>query len=198
MLKIFHVPGTRSVRPVWLCFELNLKIEVDLIDFSSEFRESGKWRAISPAGKVPAMVDGDISMFESGAMVDYILERYGNGKLQPRLETAERAAYRQWCWFAEATLIRPLGLYRLLRARNEPVGELVDEAELKFRDALSAVEAELQGREYLLDRFSAADIMMGYSVALTEKLLGDDYPNLQSYLGRIRSRDAFQRVLELS
>ena len=96
-MKIYHVPGTRSVRPVWLAFELGLKIDVEIIDFSSEYRDSKAWRDISPAGKVPALVDGDLKMFESGAMVDYILARYGEGRLAPSLESQDYAKYRQWC-----------------------------------------------------------------------------------------------------
>ena len=92
MLKIFHVPGTRSFRPIWLCYELDLSVDVEPIDFSSSFRDSNEWRAISPAGKVPAMIDGDLRMFESGAIVDYILERYGEGRLQP--EDLEARAHR--------------------------------------------------------------------------------------------------------
>ena len=81
--------GTRSVRPIWLCHELELPVEIEPIDFAPAFRDSAQWRAISPAGKVPAMVDGDLTMFESGAMVDYILERYGNMGLLGGAEVLE-------------------------------------------------------------------------------------------------------------
>ena len=197
-MKIFHVPGTRSVRPIWLCYELGVEVEVVLIDFSPEYRNSQEWRAISPAGKVPALVDDDLKMFESGAMMDYILETYANGRLTPKPGTMDHAHYRQWCWFAEATLIRPLGLYRILRARKEPVGELIDEALRKFHDSLAAVESQLNGRPYLLGQeFCAADVMMGYSVGLTEPLLDDRYPNLRLYLEQLKVRDAYVRVAKL-
>lgn len=197
-MKIYHVPGTRSVRPIWLCYELELPVDVEPIDFSPEFRDSQEWRAISPAGKVPALIDGDLRMFESGAMVEYILERYADGRLHPEPGTTESALYHQWCWFAEATLIRPLGLYRMLRARQESIDELVDEAEGKFKDSLKAVESALDDRQFLLgSEFSAADIMMGYSIALIERLLGDQHPNLRSYLDRLQSREAYQKVAAL-
>ena len=88
MIKMYHVRGTRSVRPLWLCYELDLPVELEPIDFSSEYRDAPAWRAISPAGKVPALSDGDLVMFESGAMVSYILERYGEGRLRPTSGTA--------------------------------------------------------------------------------------------------------------
>lgn len=198
-MQIFHVPGTRSVRPIWLCFELGLEVDVVAIDFSPAYRDSAEWRAISPAGKVPALIDGEVRMFESGAMMDYIIENYAEGRLMPRAGSVDSAQYRQWSWFAEATLIRPLGLYRVLRARKEPVHELIDEAERKFHDSLAAVETQLNGRPYLLGQdFCAADIMMGYSVGLTERLLDDRHPNLRAYLARLKNRPAYRRVTELS
>lgn len=196
MLKIYHVPGSRSVRPIWLCFELDIPAQIEWVD--ALYQRTPEWRAISPTGKVPAIEDGDITIYESGAILDYILARYGEGRLQPAIGSSQWAVYRQWFWFAEATLIRPVGLYRLLRARENNIGDLVDEAESKFREGLNAVESALGDCHYLLgDRFSAADIMMGYSIAITEQLLGTGYPALMDYFGRLKEREAFKRVATL-
>ena len=75
MLKIYHVPGTRSVRVIWLAEELGLSYEVIPVDFSAEYRSSSEWRALNPVGKVPVMIDGDLTLFESGAMVQVVLDR---------------------------------------------------------------------------------------------------------------------------
>ena len=196
MLKIYHVPGTRSVRPIWLCHELDLPIEVLTINFSKEFRDTDTWRKISPAGKVPAMQDGALTFFESGAMVDYILERYANGRLAPEPGTAESAIHHQWCWFAEATLSRPLGLHRVLRAGKEDVSVLIEDGKRKIHESLRVVEDALAGRDYLLGpEFGAADIMMGHSLGLFERLFDGNYPNAQAYLERLKARDAYQQVL---
>jgi glutathione S-transferase len=198
MLTIYHVPGTRSFRPVWLCYELDLPFKIELIDFSPAYRDTPEWRAISPAGKVPAAADDDIVMFESGAIVDYILDRYGNGRLQPAPGTAGVAMYRQWCWFAEATLIRPLGINGLLTRKDEGRETVADEAERKTRDCLSVVNDAVSGSAYLLgSEFSAADIMMGSSLALLARLdlLSPRYPEALSYLERLRRRDAFRRAM---
>ncbi|MBP6010663.1 MAG: glutathione S-transferase [Alphaproteobacteria bacterium] len=197
MLKVYHVRGTRSVRPIWLCFELNLPIEIEPIDFSSAFRNSPAWRAISPAGKVPVMTDGDMTMFESGAMVDHILERYGEGRLCPPRGTDESALHHQWCWFSEATLIRPLGVNRLLRHKVEPHESLSAEAEQKTRACLEVVDQAVANRDFLLGpNFGAADIMMGYSLELLTslKVLDGQYPSALGYLNRLRTRDAFKRA----
>ena len=73
MLKIYHAPMTRGIRVLWLCHELDIPIEVEMIDFAKQWRARPEWRAISPLGKVPVLEDGDVRMFESGAMMDYIL-----------------------------------------------------------------------------------------------------------------------------
>ena len=83
MLKIYHASMTRSLRVIWLCEELGLPIEVEPISFHPDFRFSEEWLARNPVGKVPVLEDGDFSMFESGAMVQYVLDRYGDGRLQP-------------------------------------------------------------------------------------------------------------------
>ena len=108
-MKIYHVPGSRSVRVIWLCEELGLPCEVETIDFSPEFRATPAWRAKSPTGKVPALDDDGFTIFESGAMVQYILARYGNGRLHPTQGWDAGARHLQWSWFAEATFARPLG-----------------------------------------------------------------------------------------
>jgi glutathione S-transferase len=197
VLTIYHSPGRRSVRPIWLCYELELPVAVQLIDYSATYRASAEWRAISPAGKVPAMRDGELVMFESGAMVDYLLERYGAGRLQPERGTAASALHHQWCWFAESTLLRPLGAMRVLRARRNPE-TLVDDAEQKIAECLEVVESALQCGEYLLgDAFGAADIMLGYALGLLESLFDGRYPRCREYLGRLQARPAYQRVAAL-
>ncbi len=197
MLTIYHVPRTRSERPVWVCYELGLDVEVKRIDFSKSYRDSPEWRGISPAGKVPALEDGDLTLFESGTMVEYILDQYGDGRLRPRSGTTERALYNQWCWFAEATLSRPLGLFRILRAGEGTLDDLIEDGEEKFHSALGAVEKALEGRNYLLgDDFLACDIMMAYTTILVERLLDDRYPNLRSYSARLKDREAYIRLAD--
>ena len=199
MLKIYHAKGTRSVRPIWLCFELNLPVEISPIDFSQAYRDTPEWRALSPTGKVPAMTDGDLTMFESGAMVDYILERYGEGRLRPAPGTTASALHHQWCWYSEATLVRPIGLNRMLKYTPED-RSLAAETEEKVRGCLEVVDRVLADRDYLLGaEFGAADIMMGYSLNLlaNNKLLDDRYPKAQAYLARLQGRDAYKRLTAL-
>jgi len=196
-IRIFHVKGTRSVRVIWLCEELGLPYEIVPIDFSAEYRNSDEWRAMSPTGKVPAMTDGDMTMFESGAMVQYILEKYGKGRLQPEPGTADSAIFLQWCWFAEATLARPLGdivHHRFLKPEAERLPEMVVDGEKRARVCLDAVNSALQDQDYLVAEYTAADIMMGYSLLLATRVevLDDEYPQVQTYFQKLQARPGYQ------
>ena len=198
MLTIYHVKGTRAVRVIWLCEERGIPYKIEVIDFSPAFRNSPEWRSKSPTGKVPAMTDGDLTMFESGAMVEYLLERHGDGGLLPELGTADRALCRQWSWFAEATFARPLGEI-VNHNRVAPEGRLVDfvieDCKARARTCIAAIEDVVAHADYLVGKtFTVADIMTGYSLLLATNfgVLSDDFPHTQAYFERLSQRPAFQ------
>ncbi len=200
MYQIYHAPNTRGIRAIWLCEELNVPYEVIHIDFSPAYRATPEWRALNPVGKVPVLVDGDLTMFESGAMVDHILALHDNGGLLPAPGTHDYALCRQWSWFAESTLARPLG--EIVNHGREFPGDAAIPAvleEMKNRSALAAeaVAEHMQDREYLLPTgFTAADIMMGYSLFLVEMLIPERMPaGLKPYYERLRSRPGFEIAL---
>ena len=142
------------------------------------------------------MTDDNITMFESGAMMDYILERYGNGQLRPSGDPSQLAEYLQWHWFAEATLARPLGEI-VNHGRELPaaarIPEVVEEMANRAAICLQAVAAHVKDKQYLVgDVFSAADISMGYSIMLAEMLTPDRMPpGLEGYWQRLKTRPAF-------
>ncbi len=198
MLKIYHVTGTRGTRVIWLCEELKLTYAVVKIDFSAEYRAQSEWRALNPVGKVPVMTDtrADMTMFESGAMMEYILARYAGGQLQPQSDDPEYGHYLQWVWFAEATLARPMGEI-VNHGRAFPGEQRIEAvvAEMADRAALSleAVADHMRDRTFLVtDSFTAADIMMGYSLMLAKALVPEQFPtHLESYWQRLNARPAF-------
>ena len=201
MLKVYHVPGSRSVRVVWLCEELELSYERVPIDFSAEYRASAEWRRLNPVGKVPAMTDGDLILFESGAMVEYLLDRYGEGRLRPTPGSDASARYLQWSWFAEATFARPLG--EIVNHRRvfgaDSSARMLDEMRDRARSCITAIDDALDGQDYLIDdEFTAADIMMGYSVFLAHRVKAMDegeFPNVTAYYARLRARPAFVKTM---
>ena len=197
-MKIYHVQGTRSVRVIWLCEELEIPYDVENIDFSPTFRQSPEWRAKSPTGKVPAMDDQDFTMFESGAMLQYVLDRHGNGRLLPTPGTPESAMYLQWCWFAEATFARPLGdiaHHTVMKPEAERIPAVVDDARVRALSCLDAVNEAVGKTDYLVgDAFSAADIMMGYTLMLADRfsVLENHHPHARDYFERLRARHGYQ------
>ncbi|MCB1692294.1 MAG: glutathione S-transferase [Pseudomonadales bacterium] len=200
MLKIYHVPGTRSLRVIWLCEELGLDYEAITVDFSTEWRMRPEWLAMNPVGKVPVMTDGDLKLFESGAMVQYILGHYGNGRLEPVHNTRDHALFLQWCWFAEATFARPLGeIVNHRRALDEAHQSEVAISEMQDRAWLcvKAVDEALASCDYLVaNEFTAADIMTGYSIFLVTRFVPRELPtHIGAYWERISARPAWQRAL---
>jgi glutathione S-transferase len=200
MIEIYHVPGTRGVRPIWLCAELGIDYRVVDVDFSASYRSSPEWRRMNPVGKVPVMVDTDadgLMFFESGAMVQYLLDRFDQGSLEPERGSPDHALYLQWSWFAEATFARPLG--EIVNHLREFPGEQKSEAAIeemrnRARLCLHALTPQLKQRDYIVgDSFSAADIMLGYSVMLASKYLPEPLPNeVADYWNRLSERPAYK------
>ncbi len=194
MLKIYHSPGTRGFRVIWVCEELSAPYEIVPVNFAAEYRATPEWRALNPVGKVPVMVDGETTMFESCAMMQYVLDRYGDGRLQPAKDDPTYAHFLQWCWFAEATLARPLG--EIVNHRREFKPELdavVAEMKSRATSCIAALDAAVAGRSYLLgETMSAADLsicyaMRGYRRMVTETLP----PTLQAYFDRVTALPSY-------
>ena len=201
MIHFYHAPGTRGIRPIWLCEELGIDYEVEMIEFTPEFRATSEWRKISPLGKVPVLVDtaNDLLMYESCAMVQYLLDRYGNGQLQPIAGTPEHAIYQQWNWFSESTFARPLGeIVNHGRAfpGEKRIPTVIAEMQNRGEQCAIAVGDEIGDNTFILGAdFSAADINLGYSIMLAERFLPNGLPeSVKPYWQRLSSRPAFIRA----
>lgn len=203
MIEIYHAPMTRGIRAIWACEELQLDYRVVAVDFSPTYRATPEWRAMNPVGKVPVLVDGELKMFESGAMVQYLIDRYGSRQgippLQPEPGTPEHALYLQWCWFAEATFARPLGEivnHRRALSVDAQSEEAIAEMQNRAWLCITALEQALAGQKWILgSSFSAADIMLGYTLMLMETLAPGDMPEaVAGYWSAIQSRAGYQRA----
>ena len=196
MIKIYHAKGTRGLRVMWLCEELNIDYEIQNVDFSKEFRFSEQWLKINPLGKLPSLRDGDIMLFESCAMIQYILNKYGGGKLQPLPSTTSYAYFLQWLWFSEATFARPIG--EIVNHRREfpdeqEIPEVVQEMQSRIYKCLDALNEALEGKDFILGKdFTAADISLGYSLFIAQNRIDKEFPEkVDKYWGNISSRRAF-------
>lgn len=202
-LTLYHAPGSRSFRVIWLCLELDLPLTIETIDFSPKFRNSERWRALNPTGKVPVLRDDDFTMFESGAMLQYLLDAYGGGRLQPTAGTQAAAMFQQWSWFAEATLARPLGdiaQHTVVRPESQRIPAVVDDARHRASVCLQALEVGMGSGPYLLgDAFTAADVNMGYSLVLADRfgLIEPGLVRVASYFDGLKARRHFGQALRL-
>jgi glutathione S-transferase len=196
MIRLYHAPFSRSVRVRWLLEELGLRHELEVlppIASTTPFSQS------TPTGKVPTLEDGPLVLFESIAIMEYLLDRYGEGRLAPSRSSDEWGPFLQWLHYAEATAFPPLG-YLARHTFALPESQRIPASAQENRELAAKVlalpERVLAGSAYLVGgRFTAADIAMGYTVG-TARLLGllGSLPNLDAYLGRLSGRPAFQRA----
>src|SRR3954471_3022134 len=196
-MKLYYVPMTRSNRPRWMLEELEVPYDLVRLDPKKGDNQKPEYLAINPTGKVPSLVDGDVKMFESAAIVAYLADKYVDKKLAPPVGAPERAAYYQWLFFGMTTLEQPVDLYGQHSSSLPPekrVAHVADDAKSAAGRALAAVQTSLQGREWLLGRFTAADIIVGGTVlwALSLRLL-EEHPALVEYANRLKDRPALQR-----
>jgi glutathione S-transferase len=201
MITLYHSSRARSARILWLLEELGIPYEVKEIAFTPDSLKSPEYLAIHPLGKVPAVRDGELTIFESGAIVEYLVERYGNGRLAPPLGSPLRAPYLQWLHFAEATALPPLSdlaQHTMFKPEEERIAAVAADARQRVVQVVEVLEQAIQGRRYFAgDEFTAADVMMGYSLTLMKwfGLIGAEQPNLSAYLTRIEQRPAYQKGL---
>ncbi len=200
MLKIYHAPRTRGFRVVWLCEELGTPYQIVPVDMSPKYRASAEWRRLNPVGKVPVMSDGELTIFESGAMVQHVLDKYGNGRLQPQPGSNEHGIFLQWVWFAEATFSRPLGeiVNHNREFADNPLSHIVDEMKDRARLCVQALDAALDEKSWILgETFSAADIMLGLSMRGYLRLVDEQFPgNVAPYWKRLTERPAYKRAID--
>jgi glutathione S-transferase len=202
VIKLYYAPRTRSVRIVWLLEELGLPYELKHVEFLPPAKNFFSQK--TPLGKLPTIEDGEVTMCESGAIVEYILERYGAGRLAPPIGSPGRAAFLQWLHFAESTAFPPLGIVvwlTLYRNDAERQAELIQDARTRAQAGFDFLQGGLGQKRFLLgDDFSAADVMMGFTLAAARMLgvLGDGHPALQAYLARLEARPAFQKAAALA
>ncbi len=200
MLRVWYAPRTRAVRVVWLLEELGLPYELERVEFKPP--TGGFFSQDTPMGKLPVLEDGPVVMAESGAILEYIVERYGRGELAPSVGAPLRGPYLQWVHYAEGTAYPPIGTivwHSLYKQDAAEVPGVIEDARGRAHSALAFVEAALEGQSYLLGEvFSAADIMMGFTgvAARTLGVLDERYPNWNVYLDRLLARPALQKAMD--
>ena len=202
MLKVHFVAGTRAGRVVWLLEELGLEYEVNIMPFTKEGLKSPEHRARHSLGRVPVLEDGDTSIFESGAIIDYVLERHKNGGLKPSSDAPEFPFYLQWYHYCEGMVMPPMNqivVQTILLPPDRRDETVLNQAKNLLTKSLAPVNENLADKDYLIGDFSAADMMLGHSCFMANRLgcVNDEMSNIKDYVARIADRSAFQKAITM-
>ena len=202
MLKLHFAPNSRAGRIVWLFEELGLEYELNKMAFHPKDLKSEEHRRRHPLGRVPVLDDGDVSIYESGAIVEYVMARYGDGGLKPAVDAPEFPEYLQWFHYCVGMVMPPINtimVHSVLLPPDRRNPETLAQAQRLLGRSVAPVDAALEGREYLIGDFSAADIMLGHSLFMANRLgqVPDELANLKGYVKRIEERPAFQTAINL-
>lgn len=201
MLTVHHLGKSQSERIVWLCEELGIPYELKRYERDPvTILAPPEYKALHPIGTAPVITDGDLVLAESGAIIEYIIAKHGNGRLALTSDHSDFAPYLYWFHFANGNLQPNMGrnmvLRRLSLAENNPV---LLAMQGRLDRALDLVETRLREAEYFAGReFTAADIIMVFSLTTMRLFLPFDltpYPNILSYLRRIGGRDAYRTAM---
>ena len=200
MLKLYHAPQSRSLRPRWLLEEIGAPYEVVRVDLAGGAQKRPEYLKINPNGTVPALVDGDLALFESAAICQYLADKFPERRLAPPSGTPARGLYYQWIHYAMCGLEPPLiaiFMHTMRKPEAERLPAVVTEARGQLTGVLGVLERALAGRDFILgDQFSVPDVMLGSTLGWARMMgiVGGDLPNVSAYVARLSQRPAFQRA----
>jgi glutathione S-transferase len=199
MLTLHHLNDSRSQRILWLLEELGLPFEMKRYQRDATTRLAPpELEKIHPLGKSPVITDGEVRIAESGAIVDYIIRRYGKGAMMPAPGSAEWEAYNEWLHYSEGSAMLPLMLNLYVGRLKEAGAPLHPRIDSEIANHLGYVDGALKDREFFVGpSLTGADIQMSFvgEMAKVFDKLGP-YPNLKAWLTRMHARPAFQRSVE--
>ena len=199
MLVVHHLNDSRSQRILWLLEELGAPYEIKHYARDATTRLAPpELKAVNPLGKSPTITDGDLTLLESGAIVDYIQRTYGQGRLAPAPGTRDHEAYNQWLHYAEGSAMLPLMLNLYVGRLGEAGAPLHPRIEDETVNHLGYVDASLKGRDWLVGNdLTAADVQMSFvgEIAVVYGR-GAQFPNIKAWVDRFQARPAYKRALE--
>lgn len=199
MLKVHHLNNSRSQRILWLLEELGVPYEIVHYQRMSPVPLAPpELRAVHPLGKSPVITDGAHTIAESGAIVEYILDRYGNGRLRPDPKSDEHVKYIEWMHYAEGSAMLPLMLHLYTGLLGEAAAPLRPRIDSEIANHLSYISEALKDRAYLVGQeLTGADIQVAFVLEAADASgLLKDYPALKAWLDRLQARPAYRRAVE--
>ena len=214
MIVVHHLNNSRSQRVLWLLEELGLPYEIKCYERDPQtMLAPASLREVHPLGKSPVITDGELTLAESGAIIEYLVERYGNGRLVPASGTPEHRRYTYWLHYAEGSAMPPI-LLKLIFDQIEknpmpffvrPIARSIASRvktsfiEPQLTQHLDYMEAEIGKNTWFAgNEFSAADIQISFPLeaAVARAGLNASRPKLMAFLNRIHTRPAYQQALE--
>jgi len=214
MITVHHLNHSRSHRVLWLMEELELLYELKRYPRDPKtMLAPAELKAVHPLGKSPVITDGELTLAESAAILEYLLDRYGNGRLAPQSSSAEYRRFRYWMHYAEGSAMPPM-LLKLVFDRVatgpmpffiRPVARAIAKGANRafigpqLKTHLDYMERELEKSDWFAgDNFSAADIQMSFPIEAARARAGLDEsrPRLMNFLQRIQQRPAYKRAVE--
>jgi glutathione S-transferase len=214
MVVVHHLNNSRSQRVLWLLEELGVPYEVQRYERDAKTMQAPPaLLAIHPLGKSPVITDGEVTLAESGAIIEYMVDKYGDGRLKPAADSPERLRYLYWMHYAEGSAMPPL-LFRLVFNRiaanpapwpvsaiSRRIAATVEKSfiEPNLSRHLNYMEAELNAHAWFAgNEFTAADVQMSFPLeaAVSRGGLNASRPQLMAFVDRIHAREAYKRALE--
>ena len=200
MLTLHFAPNSRAGRIVWLLEELGLDYELNRMDFHPKDLKSNEHRARHPLGRVPVLDDGDVRIYESGAIVEYVVARHTDGAFKPAVDSPLFPAYLQWFHYCEGMVMPPVNtivVQTILLPPERQNKEALGQAQRLLTKALAPVDEQLEGKDYLIGDFSAADVMLGHACFMSRRMgcVTDEMTHLRAYIDRVEARPAFQKAM---
>ncbi|MFL6646485.1 MAG: glutathione S-transferase [Sulfurifustaceae bacterium] len=212
MVTVHHLNNSRSQRILWLLEELGVEYDIKRYQRESTGLAPASLLAVHPLGKSPVVTDGDQTLAESGAVIEYLVERYGKDRLVPPPGTPERLRYTYWLHFAEGSAMPPLVMALVFTRLKQQAPLLVRPIARAIADRalnsfvqpnidrqLDYMERELQQKPWFAgSEFTAADVQMSFPLeaAAVRGGLNASRPKLMQWLERIHTRPAYRRALE--
>lgn len=205
LITIYHLNMSRSERIIWLMEELGLQYQLENYQRGPDMLAPPSLKQVSPLGKAPAIRDGDLTIIESGAIVEYIINRHGGGRLGVSVNAPEYPRYLQWIHFAEGSAMTQFMITLLFGGFVPGVDQshpMVKRFNARTPEMLHFLDSELARAPYFVGKeFTAADIMMNFPFGMLTKFARYDlspYLHITAHLARIAARPAYQKAMALA
>ena len=200
MLTLHFSSNSRAQRVLWLLEELQLEYNLNKIKFHPSELKSDEHRKRHPLGRVPVLEDEEITIYESGAIVEYLIARHSNGELKPEVSDPAFPNYLQWFHYCEGMVMPPMNtvvVHTLILPEERRNEEVLRQAKNLLTKSLNPVNKLLENNEYLIGKLSGVDFMLGHALYMSNRLgcVDDNLEHIKRYLSLINKNIAFQKAI---